>query len=297
MSVNVWRSSEQQKRKVINFHTTYLILQDRQRALLQLTQIRTNQNRALRNHPKSHMRTLLVLIQRTIPHLQHIQIIEPARCSILRNPRRGIRNASQRGPAIRNITTHAPRVAIVLAPCPHAVSAPLAHGEQDRTSGFRERIAHLGVVRLRGRLRRPTCLRHAARRTRRVTRIMFPVIDAPLRNRLCVLLFVALGSRPPRTRHGSCVAVEAEFEALAVNAVDGGLHALWPFGRVGDEVSRAVALLGGPAVVDVEVGVAGVFEAQGDEAVGDIEGGGLGGVGATAVVLGDVVSGGRSEET
>jgi hypothetical protein len=115
---------------------------------------------------------------------------------------------------------------------------------------------------------------------------MFPVIDAPGRNRLRILLLVALGSGPSCTCHGSCVAVETEFEALGVDCVDGGFYPLGPFGRVGDEVAGAVALLGGPAVVDVEVGVSCIFEAEGDEAVGDVEGGGGGGVGATAVVLG-----------
>lgn len=161
----------------------------------------------------------------------------------------------------------------------------MAHGEQDRTPGFRERVAHLGVVALRRGLRSPARLRYAAGCTGRVACVVFPVVDAPGRNRLRVLLLVALGSGPSCTCHGTCVAIETEFEALGVDGVDGSFDSLRPFSRVGDEVAGAVALLGGPAVVDVEVGVSCVFETEGDEAVGDVESRRGSGVGAAAVVL------------
>lgn len=70
-----------------------------------------------------------------------------------------------------------------------------------------------------------------------------------------------------------------------MDGVDGSFDSLRPFSRVGDEVAGAVALLGGPAVVDVEVGVSCVFETEGDETVGDVESRRGSGVGAAAVVL------------
>jgi hypothetical protein len=57
-----------------------------------------------------------------------------------------------------------------------------------------------------------------------------------------------------------------------VDLVDYGFDAVGPFGWVWDQVAAAVALLRGPAVVDVEVGVACVFEAEGDELVCDGQG-------------------------
>lgn len=57
-----------------------------------------------------------------------------------------------------------------------------------------------------------------------------------------------------------------------MDLVDDGLHAIGPFGWIGDEVAGTISVLGGPAVVDVYVGVSEVFEAEGDEFIGCVEG-------------------------
>ena len=68
------------------------------------------------------------------------------------------------------------------------------------------------------------------------------------------------------------------------------VDAFGEFGWVGDQVAAAVALVERPAVVDVDVGVAEVFEAEVDEGLSRVEDYGGGGGVAAALVLGVCVS-------
>ena len=69
-----------------------------------------------------------------------------------------------------------------------------------------------------------------------------------------------------------------------MDVVGDSLHPTWELGRVGRE--RAVlARLEGPAVVDVDVCVAGVLEAQGDKGLGRVQGGGVRRCAASSLVL------------
>jgi hypothetical protein len=82
---------------------------------------------------------------------------------------------------------------------------------------------------------------------------------------------MTLGAWVAGASHDASITVQAKFETLVVNLVDDGLHTLWPLGRIGYKVAGAVPLLAVPAVVNVEVLVASVLEAQGNHEIGDFE--------------------------
>jgi hypothetical protein len=70
-----------------------------------------------------------------------------------------------------------------------------------------------------------------------------------------------------------------------VDLIGERFHALWEFGGVGDESSGAGTRFGGPAVVDVDVCVPGVFESETYEGVGGFEGYGCAGCGTASLIL------------
>jgi hypothetical protein len=73
---------------------------------------------------------------------------------------------------------------------------------------------------------------------------------------------MTLRTRVSSASHDTRIAVEAEFEALAVYLVCNGLDSLWPLGRVRDQMPGAVSSLSRPAVIDVEILVSSIFQSQ-----------------------------------
>lgn len=68
-------------------------------------------------------------------------------------------------------------------------------------------------------------------------------------------------------------------------------HRLYTLGEltgVWNEVARAVAGLGGPAVVNIDVGVANIFETETNESICSVECYSCGGSAAAALVLGEL---------
>jgi hypothetical protein len=206
------------------------------------------------------VRALFVLVKRTVAHLQHIEIVETSRRCVLRHVGSVGSDVGERVPAVRNVSGHAPRVTVVLAPGPDTVATPLAHGEENGSTSASESVAHRGVVRLCARAPIPACLRSTASNARKVAGIVLPVVDAPRCQSLRILCLMALGAWISGTRHGARVAVQTELETLVVDFVDDRLHALRPLLWVWNEEARAVTLFGVPTVIDVEVLVASVLE-------------------------------------
>jgi hypothetical protein len=75
-----------------------------------------------------------------------------------------------------------------------------------------------------------------------------------------------------------------------VDLVGEGFHALREFAGVWDEIAGAVAGFGGPAVVDVDVCIPGVFETETDECFCGVESYRCGSCRASTLILGRVSS-------
>ena len=106
--------------------------------------------------------------------------------------------------------------------------------------------------------------------------VVLEVVEAPGGVEIGVLLFVAEGGGVASAGLGAGAGVDADFQSLGVDVVGEGFH-VGEF-RVGVQDAGGVALAF-PGVVDVDVDVAGVFHAGGDELVG----------GAADVFVGDFV--------
>lgn len=215
---------------------------------------------------------------------QHVQVIEASRPRVSGYPRRRTCDPDNTGPVIPIIDAHSPRVADAGTPRPHIVPAPVADIIINLPPTIPQLIPHQCHPRLRASNRRRTRL-HPTPITRSITIIILPVIDAQARQPLRILSFVAFGAGISGAGLGASVTVETELQAHAVDLVGDRFNAVWPFDRVGDEEAGGVAQFCAPAVVDVDVGVAEIFEAKGDEFLGGGEGEGGGGGVALASVL------------
>ncbi len=71
-----------------------------------------------------------------------------------------------------------------------------------------------------------------------------------------------------------------------MDLVGDGFDTVGPFGGVWDQVSRGISRKSAPAVVNVDVGVAEILEAQRDEGVGRRQGV----LGRRCIALGDILA-------
>ena len=189
----------------------------------------------------------------------------------MRDARGSRRDPDDRGPVIPVIDRHPPRVSVVGPPRPDIIPAPLTQGKEDGPADGLEGVVHGGVPRLRAPGGRAARL-HDGPVAGRVAVVVLPVVDAPGRERLRVLDLVALRARVAAAGLGAGTAVQAELEAHSVDLVRDGFDTVGPLGGVGDQVARGVSRQGAPAVVDVDVVVAEIFEAERDKGVGCREG-------------------------
>ena len=194
----------------------------------------------------------------------HVQIVETSRARVLVYRRRLGSNTGYRAPTVLDVGRHAPQVTDLTAPRPDLVSTPLADGVQDGLAGLEECVAHDGVV--LGRLDAAVGVRLLGQAV-----VELPVVDPPRRQRVSVLLLAAVGAGVAGAGEGPRVAVQAELQAQVVDLLRQAVHSLGELGRVGDEVARPIALLQRPAVVDVDVDVAQVLEAEVDEGLGGLQ--------------------------
>ena len=186
------------------------------------------------------------------------------------DPRSRTCNADNAGPIIPVINTHPPRIAYTGSPRPNTVPSPLAKIVIDFSPTFLERITHFGHPRARIPDRRLTGL-DPSTIAGRITIIVFPKVDAPAGECLRVLIFMAFGSRVTTTRHRSSASIQAELEAHAMDLVYHRFDAIGPLVRVWNKIAARVALLGTPAVIDVDVLIAQILQAEADELIRGIE--------------------------
>ena len=151
------------------------------------------------------------------------------------------------------------QVTDLVGPLPRLARPPLADAVDDVATRCLERVPHRGValdVLLLGR----AALVEAV--------VVLEVVDAPVGEGLRVDLLVAEAARVAGARHGARVLVDPELESQRVHVVGGAVDAARELHRVGHQATGLrVALMGHPAVVDVDVLVARVLQARGDEEV------------------------------
>ncbi len=150
-----------------------------------------------------------------------------------------------------------PEVADVFGPFPWFAAAPFADAEDDGAFGGEEGVAHGGVG-------------FALIACGGVAPVVFEVVDAPGGEEEGVLIFVALAAGVAAAGFGAGAAVDAEFEAAGVEEIAEGFHAGGELGWVWHEVPVGVAFFEGPAVVEDDVGVAGVAHAVCHHGVGGL---------------------------
>src|ERR1043166_4676496 len=145
----------------------------------------------------------------------------------------------------RSVLRCAPQIAAELRrPEPRAGLAPLAHAEDHVALCRSHRVDH----RLEADLFGPAL---------RVAVVVLEVIESPLGESSCVRRFVIETRWPPLARPRAAGGVDAGFESLRMDVVHQRLHPGWKADAVGDQVPGGVSRLRFPAVVDVEISVAG----------------------------------------
>ena len=165
------------------------------------------------------------------------------------------------------------------APLPDRVPAVLAERVDDGTAGGLEGLAHFVVggdhqAHLRGFVVGRLGGHH---RGAEAAEVVLQVVDAPGGVELGVLHLVVERGGEAGAGLGPGRGVDAELEALGVHVVGQRLHV----GELRVGVQHAVGVaLALPGVVDVDVDVAGVFHAGGDDLVG----------GVANVLVGDLVA-------
>src|ERR1043165_3197914 len=159
-------------------------------------------------------------------------------------------------PAVLYVAGGAPEVADVFGPQPRFGRAPLADAENDRASGFEQRVTH---DRIRG-----GCVLRAGRAP-----VVLQIVDVPRRALACVLKLVAATAWTFLTSEGARVGVETKLQAFRMNVVREGFHAGGKSLRIGLDVALRVAI-DLPAVVDHEIDVTGVAHAARDHRVGHV---------------------------
>src|SRR5439155_313870 len=147
----------------------------------------------------------------------------------------------------------APQVTGAWRPLPRMVRAPFADAEYDRSAGFGERVAELGVL--------GWCVEPFG-----VAPILLDVVHAPLGIGSGVNLLGAVRTGPSLARLASRVGVDPELESLGMHVVSERLHAAGEAGGIGDDAAGPVARHL-PAVVDHDVVIAGVAHAARDDCI------------------------------
>ena len=137
-------------------------------------------------------------------------------------------------------------------------------GEHDRPPGVQQGLAGLAVHDLGDLADRLT--RELVGRL--VAVVQLEVVDAPGRVLIRVLLEVAVAAGRALTRLVAGVLVDAELQALAVDVVTEPLHAVRETGRVDLQVAVGVTVVLHPAVVDVDVVVTELVQAEVHDRVG-----------------------------
>src|SRR6185369_8630576 len=191
-----------------------------------------------------------------VADLQHVRVVPVAGTGVLRETAVGLRLGDHARPLVGDVAGGAPEVPDRLGPGPRLVLTPFADRVRDGPAGLREGVPHRLVP-----LLRVDALVVAV--------VVLQVVDTPGGEQVRVLLFVVQRAGKTRGVAGlrAGTGVDAELQAFRVHVVGERLDAAGEPRRIGDEVARRVAGRQRPAVVDVDVGVPGVFQAFADEDV------------------------------
>jgi len=154
-------------------------------------------------------------------------------------------------------------------PLPDRIPPVLAEGKDDGAAGGFERLGHLVIgcdheAHLRGAVVGGLFFHHGRDEA---AEVVLEVVDTPGGIEIGVLLLMAERGLVTAAGLGAGGGVNADFEALGVDVVGEGLHVRELGVGVQDAAGVALAL---PGVVDVDVDVAGVFHAGGDDLVGGV---------------------------
>jgi hypothetical protein len=161
-------------------------------------------------------------------------------------------------PGVGDVAGRTPQVpADVAAPQPRVVRAPFADAVDDVAAGRGECVAHRLV---------PLDRRDALV----VAVVVLQIVDPPVGEGLGVDLLVSEAGRQPLAGRGAGRGVDAELESLRVDVVGEGRDPVREVDRIRLESALRVALGRHPAVVDVDVLVAGVGHAGLDDDVGGV---------------------------
>ncbi len=146
----------------------------------------------------------------------------------------------------------------LLAPQPRLVLAPFADRQHHRPAGSGDRAAHCRIGLARVALRGAGAGRAP---------VVLDVVDAPRGILPRVLELVALAARPPGARRRPGVGIDAELEPARMEVIAQRFEARGEALRIG--LDRAVGIARAvPAVVEVDVDVAGIAQARGNQRVG-----------------------------
>lgn len=198
----------------------------------------------------------------------------------------GVRlHRSTYSPVTPIIHAHSPWVSHGRAPGPNIVSTPVAKRVKDWSPWSSQSVSHLRIPLLCTAYRTSTSL-YRTLIAGRIAIIVFPIVNSPGGQCLSIPILIPLTSWITCTSHRACIAVESKFHAHAVNFIGYRLHAVWKLVGIWNKVTRAVALLCWPAVVDIDVYIASIFKTKGNESFRGVDSCLSGRCVATSLILG-----------
>src|SRR5581483_11968899 len=200
-----------------------------------------------------------------VADLEHVRVVPVSGSGVGGQAHVAVEDGEHAGVGGVDVAGGAPGVADVRAPGPYVLLAPAAQGEQDGAAGGREGVAHGAVAGLRG-------------DAGVVAVVVLEVVHAPGGEAVGVGALVAEAAGVAGAGLCAGVLVDAQFQAEGVHVGGGAGDAVGELGRVRHQLPGGVAVLQKPAVVDVDVLVAGglhpvVVHGQGgglDQRLGDV---------------------------
>ena len=231
-------------------HRDYvLVSQNVEGSLADSDQVASDDERSFSECPESKVSLFFFVGQTTVADLEHVWVSPrtgPSSLEVfLTNPEVVL----DKCPAVSNVLRASPAVGSLGSPLPGVVLAPVAQRVEDGSTGSHERVSHRRVSDL-------------ARNGIVVAIVVLKVVDSPISEVLSIFFLVVEGASSFGARLGSSGRVDSELEALVVNVVSNGLHAIGESLRVGNKVTISGSLEQVPAVIQVDVLVADIVQSQ-----------------------------------
>lgn len=163
-------------------------------------------------------------------------------------------------------------MAIVVSPGPDVVPTPIANVEHDGLGilDTLKGVAHFAVPRFGVNGEIQTCLRRGRNEARSVAVVVFPKVNVPGGEQLGILDLMVLGTRVAGACHFTSATVKAKLQSQVMDLVGHGADAIGPFVWIRHKIARLVSFFGRPAIIDVDVSISEVFQAQFNKLIGGI---------------------------